>query len=75
MFFIDMEGLDEALLEMAYSGDKDDECFAKFKKAISSVPEQIIRYFVVVYLYFLATCTRLSLALNMFIRSYTSVAQ
>ncbi|XP_008187026.1 programmed cell death protein 2 [Acyrthosiphon pisum] len=40
----DMDGLDEALLEMAYGGDKDDEYFEKFKKSISSVPEQIIRY-------------------------------
>ncbi|XP_027846712.2 programmed cell death protein 2 [Aphis gossypii] len=40
----DMDGIDEALLEMAYAGDKDDEYFEKFKKSISSVPEQIIRY-------------------------------
>jgi len=39
-----MDGIDEALLEMAYGGDKDDEYFEKFKKSISSVPEQIIRY-------------------------------
>lgn len=39
-----MDGLDEALLEMAYGGDKDDEYFEKFKKSISSVPQQIIRY-------------------------------
>lgn len=40
-----MDGIDEALLEMAYQGDKDDEYFEKFKKSISSVPQQIIRYF------------------------------
>lgn len=39
-----MNGLDEALLEMAYGGDKDDEYFEKFKKSISLVPQQIIRY-------------------------------
>lgn len=50
MFHIDMDGLDEALLEMAYGGDKDDEYFEKFKKSISSVPEQIIRYFIMLYL-------------------------
>jgi len=43
-----MDGLDEALLEMAYGGDKDDEYFEKFKKSISSVPEQIIRYFIMI---------------------------
>lgn len=48
MFDIDMDGLDEALLEMAYGGDKDDEYFEKFKKSISSVPEQIIRYFIMI---------------------------
>lgn len=39
-----MDGLDEALLEMAYGGDKDDKYFEKFKKSVSLVPEQIIRY-------------------------------
>lgn len=39
-----MDGLDEALLEMAYGGDKDDEYFEKFKKSVSSAPQQIIRY-------------------------------
>lgn len=43
MLFSDVEGIDEALLEMAYGGDKDDEYFEKFKKSISLVPEQIIR--------------------------------
>jgi len=43
--FVDLDNLDEALLEMAYGGDRDDEFFEKFKKSISSVPEQIIRYF------------------------------
>lgn len=46
IFFVDVDGLDEALLEMAYGGDKDDEYFEKFKKAIFSVPEQIIRYLI-----------------------------
>lgn len=40
---IEIENIDEALLEMAYSGDKDDEYFEKFKKTIALVPEQIIR--------------------------------
>ncbi|XP_025413978.1 programmed cell death protein 2 isoform X2 [Sipha flava] len=40
----DISNVDEALLEMAYGGDKDDEYFEKFKKSISAVPEQIIRY-------------------------------
>jgi hypothetical protein len=44
MFHTDIDGLDEALLEMAYGGDKDDKYFEKFKKSISSVPEQIIRH-------------------------------
>ena len=48
MYDIDMDGLDEALLEMAYGGDKDDEYFEKFKKSISSVPEQVIRYFIMI---------------------------
>lgn len=53
-----MDGLDEALLEMAYGGDKDDEYFEKFKKSISSVPQQIIRYFtsilfIPIYIYLL----------------------
>lgn len=48
VFDTDMDGLDEALLEMAYGGDKDDEYFEKFKKSISSVPEQIIRYFIMI---------------------------
>lgn len=41
---VDIDGLDEALLEMAYGGDKDDKYFEKFKKSVSLVPEQIIRY-------------------------------
>lgn len=41
-----MDGLDEALLEMAYGGDEDDKYFEKFKNIISSVPEQIIRYLI-----------------------------
>lgn len=49
MLFIDIDGIDEALLEMAYGGDKDDEYFEKFKKSISSVPEQIIRYFIIIF--------------------------
>lgn len=49
MFYVDVDGLDEALLEMAYGGDKDDEYFEKFKKSISSIPEQIIRYFKTIY--------------------------
>lgn len=48
--FLDINGVDEALLEMAYGGDKDDEYFEKFKKSISTVPEQIIRYFDFVYI-------------------------
>lgn len=48
LFYIDDDGLDEALLEMAYGGDKDDEYFEKFKKSISSIPEQIIRYFKII---------------------------
>ncbi|XP_050419695.1 programmed cell death protein 2 [Adelges cooleyi] len=40
----DVDNLDEALLEMAYGGDQDDEYFEKFKTTIASVPEQIIRY-------------------------------
>ncbi|XP_050539325.1 programmed cell death protein 2 [Daktulosphaira vitifoliae] len=40
----DIENIDEALLEMAYSGDKDDVYFEKFKNTIASVPGQIIRY-------------------------------
>lgn len=48
MSYIDMDGLDESLLAMAYGGDKDDEYFEKFKKSISSVPEQIIRYFIMI---------------------------
>lgn len=43
-YYVDVNGLDEALLEMAYGGGKDEEHFEKFKKTISSVPEQIIRY-------------------------------
>lgn len=45
--FIDIDGLDEALLEMAYGGDKDDKYFEKFKKSVSLVPEQIIRYIII----------------------------
>jgi len=45
IFLLDINDFDEVLLEMAYGGDKDDEYFEKFKKTISSVPDQIIRYF------------------------------
>lgn len=50
--FVELNGLDEALLEMAYGGDRDDEYFEKFKKSISTVPEQIIRYILYYYNYF-----------------------
>jgi hypothetical protein len=47
---LDISNVDEALLEMAYGGDKDDEYFEKFKKSISAVPEQIIRYFIIIFI-------------------------
>lgn len=40
----DIENLDDALLAMAYEGDMDDKYLYKFKKSVSSVPGQIIRY-------------------------------
>lgn len=43
-FFVDVDNVDNALLKMAFKGDKDDEYLEKFKKSISSVPDQIIRY-------------------------------
>jgi len=45
MYFVYIENLDDALLAMAYEGDMDDKYLYKFKKSVSSVPGQIIRYF------------------------------